>query len=529
MEKGQTVYTRKATGLVRGFSGWDMMIFNIFAISIGLVLMVGPLEAAALYPGVHLNLTLTLGAILALGNALVWALLMVAMPRSGGVFVVGSSLLHPAIGFMLSWGEMMTLIYAAGMYSNWTAGLALPVALSTIGASSNIPGLVTLGENIVTPINIFIVGTIVIILACIISMFPRLQKIIFKSVFAFCIFGSILALAVLASTTPEGFRAAFDRFVFSASGIPNGYNYILDKATELGFQTPSFNWNVLLMSIPIGYWMFMGYFASAHIAGEIKEPSKGIPLSIIGSLIFCWVFFAINIEMFYRVVGWNFTHALAYLMYNHPEALPIQQMPYFNLIVGIISGNPIINGIIGLSFILWCLFVPLVVFTVATRYIFIWAFYRIIPEKISAVSSKFRSPWVAIIVTGIAAWLFLIIYTFTPFFEVVLKYTLMNSITYLIIGICAILLPLRKKELFEASPSIVKKRIAGIPLIWIGAIVNIFLYSLIIYSSFSWSLEDWSFLVLVFLPALIVYYVSRTLRKRQGLDLDLAFKEIPPE
>ena len=359
-----------------------MLIFNLFAISIGLALMVGPLEAAALYPGVHFNLTMTLGMILCLGNALVWALLMIAMPRSGGLHVIGSSLLHPAIGFMLSWGYMMYYFYAAGMYSNWTVRIALPVTLSTIGVTSNMPGLVALSETIATPTNIFIAASLIILFVCFISMFPRLQRIIFMSVFAFCMFGSTLTLLILASVTPASFKTIFDQYVLTTTGIPNGYDYIIAKATELGFKMPSsVDLGTLFLSIPLGYWMFMGYYASAHLAGEIKEPSKSLPISIIGSLLFAWIFFAINVEIFYRVVGWDFTHALAYLYYNHPEALPLKQAPYFNLLVGIISGNPIINSIIGLSFILWSLFVPVEVFVQACRYAFIWAFYRIAPEK----------------------------------------------------------------------------------------------------------------------------------------------------
>jgi len=360
-------------------------------------------------------------------------------------------------------------------------------------------------------------------------MFPKLQRKIFIGTFAIAMFGSVLALAILASATPAGFKQAFNEYMMATAGISNGYDYIIAKAKELGFQMQGFDWRKLFLSIPLGYWTFMGYYASAHIAGEIKEPTKSLPISIIGSLLFCWIFFSINIAVFYRVVGWEFTHALGYLIYEHPEALPLKQTPYLNLLVGILAKNVIINAIIGISFFLWCVFIPIEVFVQASRYVFTWAFYRIAPEKFAAVHEKYRSPWVAIIVTGLGTWLFMILYMFTPLFKTLLKYTLMNSIIFFIIGICAILLPIRKKELFEASPEMVKKRIAGIPLIWIASAINCLLYALVIYSSFSWSFAYWSFVILVFIPGLVIYYIARAIRRRQGIDLDLAFMEIPPE
>jgi len=527
LEKG--LYVRKATGLVRQFSTWDMLIFNLFAVSIGLSLMVGPLEGASLYPGINFNYIILLGMILCLGNALVWSALMVSMPRSGGIQVVGSYLLHPALGFMLSWGYMMYYFYASGMYSNWTVRIALPVTLATMGYTSNMPGLVELSKSVATTSNILIFGTLVIAFVALISFFPRVQKAVLLSVFAFCMLGSLLTLGVLATATPESFKGAFDSFLLSTVGISNGYEATLAKASELGMTIPEFGWSNVFLAIPLGYWMFMGYYASAHISGEIKEPSRGLPISIIGSLLFAWLLYTLNIQLFYNVVGWKMTHALAYLVYVHPEANPLPYDPYFNLVVGIMAGNAVINAIIGISFILWSMFVPVVVFIQATRYAFTWAFYRIAPEKMAAVNEKYHSPWVAILVTALGTWLFMLIYTLTPFFKVVLKYTLMNSIIFFVVGIIAILLPIRKKDLFEASPPIVKKRVLGIPLIWIGAIVNSILYALVIYSSFSWDLVYWSFVIIVFVPGLIIYYISRAVRARQGIDLDLSFREIPPE
>jgi hypothetical protein len=102
--------------------------------------------------------------------------------------------------------------------------------------------------------------------------------------------------------------------------------------------------------------------------------------------------------------------------------------------------------------------------------------------------------------------------------------------------VAALIFPFRKRDVFEASPGVVKKRIGKLPILCIVAIGNcaLFLYLFVTAAltpaySGPVGLIPWSLLIALFLIALIVYYGARTYRRRQGIDVDLLWREIPPE
>jgi uncharacterized membrane protein (DUF485 family) len=90
--------------------------------------------------------------------------------------------------------------------------------------------------------------------------------------------------------------------------------------------------------------------------------------------------------------------------------------------------------------------------------------------------------------------------------------------------------------MFDAAPELVKKKIAGIPIVSISGLISVVLFSLILYSSFA--LPAFSgpvgpaatgFVVGIYVAGLIIYYLARAYRRRSGIDLDLLHKEVPPE
>ena len=96
--------------------------------------------------------------------------------------------------------------------------------------------------------------------------------------------------------------------------------------------------------------------------------------------------------------------------------------------------------------------------------------------------------------------------------------------------------PFRRKELYDASPSIVKGRIAGVPVISIlGAIALIFTlyasyYALTAPVMGPLNTASYSMVVGTFVAGLVIYYVAKMYRlKTEDIDLGLLIKEIPPE
>jgi len=115
------------------------------------------------------------------------------------------------------------------------------------------------------------------------------------------------------------------------------------------------------------------------------------------------------------------------------------------------------------------------------------------------------------------------------------------AVTFFGTAIAATILPWRKKHLYENSP-IARYKVAGIPLITVsGAITTLFLG----YNLYKWLWPPFNsssgnlyainvpdslwFMGSMYLLALVIYVVAKVYRKRQGIDLNSIYREIPVE
>src|SRR6185312_12494165 len=131
-------------------------------------------------------------------------------------------------------------------------------------------------------------------------------------------------------------------------------------------------------------------------------------------------------------------------------------------------------------------------------------------------------------------------YAFTDTFKtLILDATLVIAVTFFGTAIAAVLLPWRKKRLYENS-AMARYKVAGIPLISItGAITALFLG----YNLYKWlwppfdegnlyainNSDSLLFMGAMYLLALVIYVVAKVVRKNQGIDLSAIHKEIPVE
>ena len=114
-------------------------------------------------------------------------------------------------------------------------------------------------------------------------------------------------------------------------------------------------------------------------------------------------------------------------------------------------------------------------------------------------------------------------------------------ITFGIASVAATVFPFWKKRLFEASPDIVKRKIAGIPLITVLGIAGILLSIFLGYSTVQPAVTPppsgpppvqylaYAIVPITIIVGFLIYAVAARYRKSQGLDLAMVFNEIPPE
>jgi amino acid transporter len=530
------MFVRKASGLTREFGLFDTFAFNTLGFALGLVIMVTPLFVGGLFPGANIFGMLIIGTVLTLFNGLCYGLLSAAMPRSGGDYVYNGRILHPAMGFMSNWGFTWSQFLGIGIYTAWITNYALSSALLTLGYQMADTGLVNVGTLIATPNYTFAVGTAVMAVVLVILLLPTkwVRRILTYGMVIAAI-GSFITLAIFLSYNHQQFVQIFNAFMLKTVNLPDAYDSVIATATTQGYTVPPPSLMATILSIPIGYWVYIGFTYSVYIGGEVKEPQKNQSRAILLSLAFGFVFFMATFWAYYNVVGSKFNDAIGYLNLNNPSANPIPVPPVVNFFAGILAGSPLVNAFVGVSFFLWTFLLLIVMMTICVRNVFAWSFDRVMPEKLSAVS-KAGQPWVASITIAFTAWVLMGLYVFTPFFTYVVNYTIIFSICFWITGLSALIFPYARKDLFDAAPELVKRKIAGIPVISITGLISMILFTLILYSSFA--LPAFSgpvgpyatgFIVAIYASGVIIYYIARAYRGRSGIDLDLLHKEVPPE
>src|SRR5437879_791540 len=136
------MYVRQATGLVRAAGKWSVLVYNINFVSIGLMTLFAISFIPAFYPGSNIQLSFLLALVVVLPTSMVFAMLSVAMPRSGGDYVYVSRALGPAWGMMSNWNQTVWWILYGGVPSAFFAYYVLTLLLRSLAGLTTSRGLV---------------------------------------------------------------------------------------------------------------------------------------------------------------------------------------------------------------------------------------------------------------------------------------------------------------------------------------------------------------------------------------------------
>jgi basic amino acid/polyamine antiporter, APA family len=543
--KKQTPFARDATGLVRQLGALDSFVLNFLSMNLLGIFILG-VFGIGLYPHADMPLSIAFAIIPALIIALTYVFLSVAMPRTGGDYVWVSRILNPALGFMVNFGLTFILFTFIALdvvlSTEWGIGAYFyNIAVTTGSASagniatflSPLPGQFNASSWFVFGIaSVFIVLVSLAVVLGLKSAF-RVQKIVWVIV----LIATVVYLGV-AFTTPHS------TFVtnFNANSGTN-VTAVMNGANQVNFSTVS---TVTLSGTLLGFVYiflnFTGFNYSAYASGEFRNNQKSQTIGMIAALlVFAGLLILIIVATQY-VFGYNLFNSMAYLFDRifyginpaapYPSVLP-PPMPQF--LIGYLTSNPVLIFIVCIGFALSLLVNAVSYIFVSTRNMFAWSFDRSVPDALSKVDDRFHSPYVALIVTavfGVVITFFTVFTTVSNFFTYI---TFLFAILYTIVGIAAILFPYRKKSIFESSPSLVKSKVGGIPVVAILGLLSVAFSVFIGYSLFtpsysgSFVVTNFEVVIGVLVVPLIIYAISYAYRKSRGIDITLIQREIPPE
>ncbi len=532
---GSDLFIRKSSGLVREIGLRDAMSVAAGGVSPYINVVVFYIYLAFV-SNADLTLPLIVGAIMLIPLALSYAQLVSAMPRSGGDYVYASRLIHPLIGAFVGMGFMLLWFYIGAGQAAIIATQLLPQLLVTLGHATgtawftNAAGSITAShwwQFLITAVLIIIASAIVV----------RGGRAVGRAAWYLLVAGLIgivfLVINSLTHSTSDFVRA------YNHASQPNAYSAVLAGAHSNGIQTGS-TFTGFTQMLPYTVLLYLGFTMSNLPAGELKRPSKtylratSISLALSGGIMLvAWLALKSMTTM-------HFLQAASGLSQGYPTAWTHATggAPFTTVYYAEIVGAPVVQVIIAAGFALGTLFNPIAVTFVASRIMFALSFDRILPTKLADVREGSHLPVNAALVSAVILMLFGALTIFSAGFVSWARNQLLMALFVLIMAsLCGMILPYRRRDLFESSPKVVSGKIAGIPAISLIAGLSFVILIWLFYVaathttlSGGYSVSSVGTLVGVGLAGMVAYGISRTyLRRVKGVNIELAMKELPPE
>jgi len=542
--KPRPVFVREATGLVRQIGLLENFAINYGSVPITTTIAIYLSWVLWQFPAADIGMSYLLAVIVTIGQTMTYVFFAACMPRSGGEYVYQSRVLHPALGFtsnaILWYGSSGMLVANFGLlFTQWLSG-----NLAVIGFFSNAPQLTSVGTSMTSPLSTFIIGAIVIVATGLIAIASTKYMIKTQAVaMVISVIAMIMGLGVLLSTNQQQFINEFNTWMSPYAGTSDVYHHLISVAQSGGFVVPPIAIGATVSALGI-HFLWSSYFQwSSYNGGEFKGASsiKRQTISMLGAQLFVGVVCAMIAYALVGVAGRDFLASTFYLFNNNPSALPLPVSPSPALFMILAAnGNVLVAVIMTIAFLATLVQLLLVTYLMTSRCAFAWAFDRVAPTWLADVNEKWGTPTKSILLVLGLGVIYMIAYSWAPPWFYILVWTATYFpqiiITFLFTGVAAVVYSTSKKwkASYDSSPA-KSYQIAGIPLMAIMGVFSVitmlvFAGIYLTNSSYGVTLSfGIPYSIVIIAVPIIYFYVVRAYRKKQGIDIDLAFKELPPE
>ena len=391
--------TAEKKSLKRSLGAFQLTMLGIGAVIGTGIFVLTATAAQKAGPGMLVSFAIA-GLVCALA-ALCYSELSSMVPVAGSAYTYSYAVMGELVAWLVGWA--LILEYALGASAvavGWSGhivgllndlGVHLPHAL-TVGPKiewgilkgGEVGGLVNLPAVLVT---VFVTALLVI---------GTKESATFNAVLV-CIKVAALTLFIVV-TVPmiSGHGANFHPFA------PRGWGSPL-SSTGVG---------VLGASASI-FFAYVGFDAVSTAAEETRNPQRNVPIGLIASLGICTIFYllvaagvigAYGAQPLFDAAGIPFKEGSPELYGSaacHAAGAPMvcskEALAYIMREVS----NPTLGNLVGLAATIALPSVVLLMMYGQTRVFFVMARDGLLPEKLSAVHPRFRTPWIVTIVTGI--------------------------------------------------------------------------------------------------------------------------------
>ena len=468
-----TLFVRKASGLVRSWSTFDAFIYATFSINL-ITLGLYIFSFCYYFPG-NLATAVVVGGIFTIFEVIVYASLISAMPRAGGDYVWQSRILGRGIGFLLTvTGWWFILWLWVPLYGQMLAYEVLTPLAATLGLQQAALWFTTYPWGPLT--SMLLVCLIVFIFIGMgMKWYARIQKFSFYVGMA----GLLVVFGLLLFGSREAFIAGLNSNLPALYGVPEGdyYTATLEAGAAAGATFGAFgsiafgaSFALIPMIVFFNLWPNWGstLYGEVRGASDYKRNFWGMAAAIIVTAGLAIVFFL----LINKTMGWDFyIHAngafWSNIFYGTEVAIPV--WPYPIQFATFLTGSRTLQFLILLAVSFWWFGWSGTVFLSSTRVIFAAALDRMLPEWVSKIETRTKTPVNALLLMVIPSVIISIMYAFNivSMQTIVLDATLVIAITFFGTAVAGIVFPWRQKSIFEGSP-IGKYKVQA----WLGWLVT---------------------------------------------------------
>jgi len=537
----QTLFVRKASGLVKGWSTGDGFRYSFFSTNI--FLGIWGFLYAVFIPGGSVFWSIIITTLFVLLEVVVYSGLISAMPRAGGDYVWQSRVFHSSVGFIFGatgWWFILWLwipIYAALCVNSFIKPI-----LRILGAGGSADWLASKNGVFVASLATIALATYLVAVGM--KTYARFQKWALWIGLAGCAVAAILLLV----TTKAHFITAFNREALHLYGTKDAYAATIKNAGA-GMPSSMFagTFKETLKLIPVmAFWLLWPVWG-ATLYGEVrgaKDFRKNI-YQMAGGLLAAVAIVIAFLFLVTKTMGWAFFESSAngYMgvlyAYIDPSKVVgggdyLSPTAMTAWIVNNAAFQVILIAVISLLVFGWWG----TVFLSSTRMIFASAFDRILPERVAKVTSG-GVPVYALLLMAIPSIIVSAFYAYQPsFVQLTYDATLVIAAMFFVTGLAFMVMPWRAKAIWDNS-ALPKGKFLGIP--WLAVVAAI--YSLFMLGNLvAWFYDKTNvygvgyknknsmiFMGILYVAAIVIWIVAWAVRKRQGMELEAVAKEIPVE
>jgi amino acid transporter len=385
------LFVRRASGLTRAIPYWTAIYFGIATSAFMpwhyYLMTIMP----NWYPGTNLPVVYFLGGLIVVFECLAMALVYVACPRSGSIYVPLSRATSPMLGLLEAWRSIITNPTQRGITAFLAAGQLASLVVIT-GQLSKDAGLMAAGQALASNVWLLVgIGFIMQLVGVAIDILgPRIMARWYAFWGSGVVFGILLVNVLYAMTPNTALPAKWDN-VFGAGA----YNEVVGLAKANGFQAVPWSWGGIAGSLTVPVVNTWPYVI-APVVGEVEKPRQSIPLSMVGSAVFVMVINTLSAYNFTNTYG-DFSKMYNMLVsdpklsaqFKINTAMPTDLSAY----AAVLSGSPFLAGLTSFS-PQWSNFCDMVGNCYYTsRPLFAIAMDRMGPELLAKVHPRFHSPY----------------------------------------------------------------------------------------------------------------------------------------